>query len=85
MYVCIFVYAHIHTHVTPYAFPGRYLKNFTEEFWRGKYGKLLSIKKKWDPKNLFTCFQCVDSGKGPNATKLTMWLTTLTLALALLF
>lgn len=38
-----------------------------EEFWgRQKYEDLLSIKKKWDPENRFTCNECIGSDWVPD-------------------
>lgn len=39
---------------------GYSIPDYGKEFWgETKYKKLLEIKKKWDPKNLFNCRQCV--------------------------
>lgn len=35
--------------------------NWAEQFWGKNYPKLLAIKKKYDPGNLFTCHHCVGS------------------------
>ena len=36
--------------------------NWQQSFWGDNYGKLLEIKKKYDPHNVFSCHHCVGSG-----------------------
>ena len=35
------------------------LTNWQNEFWGSNYHRLLNIKRKWDPNNMFTCRECV--------------------------
>ena len=35
--------------------------DWAEQFWGVNYPRLLAIKKKYDPGNLFTCHHCVGS------------------------
>ncbi|XP_014667971.1 PREDICTED: uncharacterized FAD-linked oxidoreductase ARB_02478-like [Priapulus caudatus] len=39
--------------------PGFELPNYADDFWGPKYDRLLEIKKKHDPNNVFNCNQCV--------------------------
>ena len=41
--------------------PSAHLPNWKERYWGGHYDRLLSIKKQWDPTNVFTCLHCVGS------------------------
>ena len=34
-------------------------ENWQEHYWGSNYPFLLEVKKKYDPNNLLTCFQCV--------------------------
>ncbi|KAI0388674.1 hypothetical protein F5Y17DRAFT_474234 [Xylariaceae sp. FL0594] len=36
-----------------------WLENWSEEFWGANYGRLLQIKRKYDPYNLLSCWHCV--------------------------
>jgi len=36
-------------------------KDWQKVFWGPHYEKLLEIKKKWDPRGIFTCTKCVGS------------------------
>lgn len=38
-----------------------FTKNWQEEFWGDNYAKLLEVKRKYDPTNIFTCHHCVGS------------------------
>ena len=42
------------------------VSNFEEEYFRGKYAKLLDIKKKYDPDTMFDCRQCVGGSSKAN-------------------
>ena len=35
--------------------------DWQEEFWGGNYQRLLQIKRKYDPEDLFVCHHCVGS------------------------
>jgi FAD/FMN-containing dehydrogenase len=35
--------------------------DWQDAFWGGNYPRLLQIKRKYDPGNLFTCHHCVGS------------------------
>ncbi|XP_050409611.1 uncharacterized FAD-linked oxidoreductase YvdP isoform X1 [Patella vulgata] len=39
--------------------PTQDINDWKEQFWGPNYARLLAIKKKWDPENLFTCQHCV--------------------------
>ncbi|KAK6167986.1 hypothetical protein SNE40_021900 [Patella caerulea] len=41
--------------------PTQDINDWKEQFWGPNYARLLKIKKKWDPKNMFTCQHCVGS------------------------
>ncbi|KAK3087735.1 hypothetical protein FSP39_009946 [Pinctada imbricata] len=38
---------------------GADVANWSREFWGRNYDRLLKVKYKWDPENIFTCRQCV--------------------------
>lgn len=38
-----------------------YLPDWKRAYWGDHYDRLLAIKRKWDPENVLTCFQCVGS------------------------
>ncbi len=40
--------------------------DWQNSFWGVNYSKLLSIKQKYDPDNVFTCHHCVGSEKEKN-------------------
>ena len=49
-------------HAGSYANEADYFqKNWQQEFWGDNYPKLLRIKKKYDPNNVFSCHHCVGS------------------------
>ena len=51
--------------------PSYYLPNWKQALWGGHYDRLLAIKRKWDPDNIFTCHHCVGSDiKQPSLTDL---------------
>lgn len=41
--------------------PSAYLPDWKTQYWGGHYDKLLGIKQRWDPDNIFTCLHCVGS------------------------
>ena len=41
--------------------PSAYLPDWKQQYWGGHYDKLLTVKQKWDPANIFTCLHCVGS------------------------
>jgi hypothetical protein len=41
--------------------PSAYLPEWKTAYWGGHYDRLLAIKEKWDPENVFTCLHCVGS------------------------
>lgn len=41
--------------------PSAYLPSWKTAYWGGHYDRLLAIKQRLDPKNLFTCLHCVGS------------------------
>ena len=49
--------------------PSSYLPNWKMALWGGHYDRLLAIKQKWDPDNIFTCHHCIGSDiKTPSLT-----------------
>ncbi|KAH3874248.1 uncharacterized protein LOC127869190 [Dreissena polymorpha] len=44
--------------------PSEHLPNWKTDYWGGHYDRLLAIKRKWDPTNVFTCLHCVGSDLG---------------------
>ena len=49
--------------------PDYYLDNWKEEYWGSmeRYDKLLAVKKRVDPGNMFWCHHCVGSDELPAA------------------
>lgn len=70
----MFVLTELHADLEPYS-RGKYYneaepdmspEKWKKEFWGlDMYDKLLRIKKQWDPRNRFTCNQCVGSDWDP--------------------
>ena len=45
--------------LTLFALRDRYEPDWQNAFWGSKYGRLLAIKRRVDPTNLFVCNRCV--------------------------
>ena len=63
-FLLVYKYVHRFDQGTYFNEPSEYLPNWKRDYWGGHYDRLLTIKRRWDPDNVFTCLHCVGSDLG---------------------